>query len=108
MKTTISIFTALTFSVLTCAAVIPGSVVYTFDSLLARQATPLLSLAPDVGPGSFLASFTSSPSPNAFQITSTSVSPSFSGLSLIDVSYPPTSASTLTITLNKAISTRAG
>jgi hypothetical protein len=81
-----------------------ATVMFTFDSFTPLQTTPLLNCSPDVGPSSFQASFTSSPSDAAFSIVTILVNPSFSGQLLMDVS-PPGSSDTLTVTLNSPIHT---
>jgi hypothetical protein len=78
------------------------TVMFTFDSFVALQTTPLLNCSPDVGPSSFQASFTSSPNATAFFIDSLLVNPSFSGYNLMDEG-PPNTFDTLTVTLNQPI-----
>jgi len=75
---------------------------YTFESAQfpLNQATPLLNKSPDVGSPTFLASFTSSPGANAFQITGPTFPSPFSGQSLLN---PGATPNTLTITLNTAV-----
>jgi len=79
-----------------------ATVTFTFDSFTLRQTTPLLNCSPEVGPSTFQASFTSSPNPSAYSIATALPSPSFSGQSLIDGSFPG-SSDILTVTLNSAI-----
>lgn len=81
------------------------TVSYTFESsqFVASQTGPFLNKAPDSGLPTFRASFTSSPGASAYFVSTTSFSPSFSGQSLVDGTFPPSNASTLTISLNTAI-----
>jgi hypothetical protein len=76
------------------------TVTYSFEppQLTVSQSTPFLNLVPDVASG-FRASFTA-PTGGSFSVTTFSVSPSFSGQSLLDGSGP---ADTLRVTLNTPI-----
>jgi len=62
-------------------------ITYTFEApqFTFGQTTPLLNRAPNIGPASFLTTFTSSPTANGFTVFSGSVpNPLFSGQHLID------------------------
>jgi len=76
------------------------TVTYSFEppQLTVFQTTPFLDLVPDVASG-FRASFTV-PTGGSFTVTTFSVSPSFSGQSLLDGTGP---ADTLRVTLNTPI-----
>jgi hypothetical protein len=78
-------------------------IVYTFESpqFTAGQTTPLAGVAPNSGPASFLATFTSAPNAGAFSIINFQPTPQFSGLSLFE---PLGSAgNTLTVSFNAPI-----
>jgi hypothetical protein len=76
-------------------------VTYTFEApvFTLGQTTPLLDVAPNVGPASFLASFTSAPSATGFLITASGPNPLFTGQILLD----PTEPDSLTVTLNSPV-----
>src|SRR5438552_477113 len=80
-------------------------VTYTFESsqFVASQTSPFLNESPDFGPSTFRANFTSSPNTSAFFVSTFSPNPAFAGQNLFDGTFPPASASTLTISLNASI-----
>lgn len=78
------------------------SVTYTFEQFGAGgQTTPLLNVAPDSGPPSFTASFTSSPNPAGFGVFNFQPNGLFSGNSLAEPGGG--AGNTLTVSLNMAI-----
>ncbi len=80
------------------------AVFYGFEApqFIAGQTTPFLNVAPSAGPSGFLASFVSSPSPDAFHIGTVLINPAFVGQNLMDVSLPG-SSDTLTISLSQPV-----
>src|SRR5215475_5641950 len=77
------------------------TVTYRFEApqLVLGQSTPLFNIVPDVGPSSFLASFTA-PTGGSFRIDNFRANPSFAGQNLLDPAYP---GATLRVTLNTPI-----
>jgi hypothetical protein len=77
---------------------------YTFESVefIPNSSSPFLNKAPDSGPGSFLASFTSSPNPAAFFVGDLQFTSPFSGGFLMD-GTGPAGGNTLRISLNMPV-----
>jgi PEP-CTERM motif len=77
------------------------TVTYSFEppQLVFGQSTPLFNIVPDVGPSSFLASFTA-PTGGSCSINNFRANPSFTGQNLLDPAYP---GATLRVTLNTPI-----
>jgi hypothetical protein len=78
-----------------------ATIVYTFESIAPGSTTPLLGRAPDVGPATFLADFTSSPDASDFTVASFQPNPLFSGHSLFEPAFA--GGNTLTVTLNQLV-----
>ena len=80
--------------------------IYTFESpqWVVGAPTPFLNVSPDSAPGlpTFRASFTSSPTAGAFNVSTFALNPSFSGNNLFQ-GAPPFSGNTLTITVSQPI-----
>jgi PEP-CTERM motif len=78
-------------------------VVYTFEApnFTLGQTTPLLNVAPNVNPGTFLASFTDSTTPNGFQITNLAEAAIITGQAL----FSPFVVDPLNLAFNTPIST---
>lgn len=93
------LFSAFLFGFAPSATAAP--ILYTFEQFGAVLQTPLLSVAPDSGPSSFLASFTSAPAATGFLVAPFQANGLFSGNSL----FEPLGSlgNTLTVTVNQAI-----
>jgi len=80
------------------------TVTYSFEppQLTFGQTTPFLNLVPDMGPASFLASFTV-PTGGSFSVNSIIIHPAFSGQDLLDPSPPGGAGDTLRIIVNTPI-----
>jgi hypothetical protein len=80
--------------------------IYTFESpqWVVGAPTPFLNMSPDSAPGlpTFRASFTSSPTAGAFNVSTFALNPSFSGNNLFQ-GAPPFSGNTLTIAVSQPI-----
>lgn len=76
-------------------------IVYTFESpvFTSGQTTPLLNLSPNVGPATFLTSFTDAATPNAYTISTIHENALMVGQSL----FEPTAISALTLTFNTPV-----
>ncbi len=74
---------------LALAARAPAQVLYTFEApnFTAGAATPLLNVAPNSGPATFRASFTSAPTANGFSVDGVTPPP-FTGQYFIDLASP--------------------
>lgn len=78
------------------------SVTYTFEQFgFTVPSTPLVNVAPDSGPSSFRANFTSAPNATAFQVVPFQPNGLFSGNSLAEPTG--TTGNVLTVTLNTAV-----
>ena len=77
-------------------------VTYTFESpnFALGQTTPLTNVAPNIGPSSFLTTFTASPTTNGFVIANFQPNPLLSGLILYDPTAP---VDTLSIGFNQPV-----
>jgi len=99
------------FAVAACASVLllashaaqATPVVYTFEApnFTLGQTTPLLNVAPNVNPGTFLASFTDLVTANGFVVTNVDQAAVITGQALIS----PVVVDALTITLNTPVRT---
>jgi hypothetical protein len=100
MKTVITASIAMVLSLASQAAH-ATPVIYTFESpnFTVGQTTPLLNVAPNVNPGTFLASFTDAA--NGFQITNTLAASNITGQALTS----PPIREALSITFNTPIET---
>jgi hypothetical protein len=87
-------------SVLVPAARAGVTATFTFDSDPITATTPLNNIAPESGPATFNATFTSSPGAGDFEITTLQPNQLFSNNSLVEVNGP---IDTLTISFSQAI-----
>ena len=97
------IVAAVVFASWGASAAFATPITYTFEApqFTFGQATPLLNRPPNIGPASFLTTFTSTPTANGFTVFSGSVpNVLFSGQHLID---PIGAADSIVLTFNTAV-----
>jgi len=102
MKTQMKALFASSFLLCSLSALHGQTVMYGFEApqLTLGQTTPLLNLVPDIGPGTFLASFTV-PGGGSISVSGALINPAFSGQLLLDPGPPP--GDTLRVTVNTPI-----